>query len=169
MTNEEAIKTAIEFEKRVTAVYEQAAAAAGDDAGKKVFGALAEEEKGHVAYLEHKLKQLADTGAFTAEPLQTVVPAIEIINEGIGKMEKRVAPRDRSQELEFLRQALVAEQETSEFYERMVNDLDEAGKELFRHFLAIEQGHQIIVQAEIDALTGAGFWVDFQEFNLEAG
>ena len=36
-------------------------------------------------------------------------------------------------------------------------------------FLGIEQGHQAIVQAEIDALSGLGFWFDFQEFNLEAG
>ncbi len=169
MTNEEAIKTAIEFEKRVAAVYEQAADAAGDEAGKKVFSALAEEEQGHVDYLENKLAQLIDKGAFTAEPLKTVVPSADQINAGIGQMEKQVAPQDRSQELEYLRQALVAEQETSAFYERMVQELDGAGQDMFRHFVAIEQGHQIIVQAEIDALTGAGFWFDFQEFNLEAG
>ncbi len=169
MTNEEAIRTAIEFEKRVTAVYEKAAAATTDDAGRKVFGALAEEEQGHVAYLEHKLKQLADTGAFTAEPLETVVPSSEKIEEGIGRMEKQVAPGDRSEELEFLRQALEAEEETSAYYERMVAELDSAGRELFAHFLEIELGHKAIVQAEIDALTGMGFWFDFQEFNLEAG
>ena len=39
----------------------------------------------------------------------------------------------------------------------------------FGRFLEIEQGHQAIVRAEIDALTGMGFWFDFQEFDLEAG
>jgi len=169
MTNEEAIKTAIEFEKRVTAVYEKAAAATADEAGRKVFGALAEEEQGHVDYLEHKLVQLADTGAFTAEPLETVVPSGSKIEEGIGRMEKQVAQGDRSEELDFLSQALEAEEETSAFYERMVAELDPAGGELFAHFLEIEQGHKAIVQAEIDALTGMGFWFDFQEFNMEAG
>jgi hypothetical protein len=51
----------------------------------------------------------------------------------------------------------------------MVTELDAAGRELFSHFLEIEQGHQAIVQAEIDALTGLGFWFDFAEFKLEAG
>jgi len=169
MTNAEAIIVAIKFEKRVTTVYEKAAAACADEAGSRVFGALAEEEQGHVGYLEHKLSQLRETGAFTAEPLDTVVPTAEKIEEGIAAMEQQVAPKDRSQELELLRQALEAEVETSAFYERMVGELDEAGRELFARFLEIEQGHQAIVQAEIDALTGLGFWFDFQEFNLEAG
>lgn len=169
MTNEEAIRTAIEFEKRVTAVYEQAAAAATDDAGRRVFGALAEEELGHVAYLEHKLEDLTETGSFSAEPLETVVPSADTIAEGIGRMEKQVEPEDHTLELDFLRQALEAEVETSAFYERMVAELDKSGRELFAHFLEIEQGHRAIVQAEIDVLTGLGFWFDFQEFNLEAG
>lgn len=172
MTNEEAIRTAIEFEKRVTAVYEQAAAGSGDDAGRKVFSALAAEEQGHVAYLEHKLVQLAETGGFTAEPLQTVVPSSDRIAEGISRMKQQVAQTeatDRSQELAFLRQALEAEEETSAFYQRMVDELDAAGRELFANFLDIEQGHKLIVQSEIDALTGMGFWFDFAEFNLEAG
>lgn len=169
MTNEEAIRTAIEFEKRVTAVYEQAAAAASDEAGRKVFGALAEEEQGHVAYLEHKLVQLSETGELTADPMKTVVPPQDQIQVGIGRMEKQVEPTDHTQELEFLRQALEAEEETSAFYERMVGELDAAGQALFANFLDIERGHKAIVQAEIDALTGMGFWFDFQEFNLEAG
>lgn len=169
MTNAEAIQTAIEFEKRVTAVYERAAASSADEVGREVFDALAQEEQGHVAYLEHKLAQLAETGAFTAEPLDTVVPTAEKIEAGIAAMEQQVSPKDRTQELELLRQALEAEVETSAFYERMVGELDPAGRELFERFLEIEQGHQAIVQAEIDALTGLGFWFDFQEFNLEAG
>lgn len=40
---------------------------------------------------------------------------------------------------------------------------------MFRHFLEIEDGHTAIVQAEIDALEGNGFWFDFAEFDLEAG
>jgi hypothetical protein len=32
----------------------------------------------------------------------------------------------------------------------------------------IEAGHEAIVQAEIDALNGLGFWFDFTEFRLES-
>jgi len=38
---------------------------------------------------------------------------------------------------------------------------------LFARFLDIEDGHVILVQAEIDALVGHGHWFDFMEFNLE--
>jgi peptide deformylase len=39
---------------------------------------------------------------------------------------------------------------------------------MFARFLEIEEGHARIVQAEIDTLTGMGFWFDVQEFRLEA-
>jgi len=169
MTNEEAIRTAIELEQRIAAVYDQAAAACADDIGRRVFGALAAEERDHVAYLEQRLDQVAETGAFTVEPLETVVPPSERIEEGVRRMEQQVVPRDHGQEVDFLRQALEAEEETSGFYQRMVAELDPEGRELFERFVEIELGHKAIVQAEIDAVTGLGFWFDFQEFNLEAG
>ena len=46
-----------------------------------------------------------------------------------------------------------------------------AGEEraLFQRFLEIEDGHHAIVQAELDAVQGLGYWFDVQEFKLEAG
>ena len=40
-------------------------------------------------------------------------------------------------------------------------------QEMFRRFVEIEEGHQKIVQAEIDCVSGAGFWFDSMEFKLE--
>ena len=40
---------------------------------------------------------------------------------------------------------------------------------LFERFVAIEEGHQAIVQAEIDCVSGSGFWFDTSEINLEMG
>ena len=68
-----------------------------------------------------------------------------------------------------MRQSLDAELETAAFYLRMVSELDAAGRAFFARFVEIEQGHVAIVQAEIDAVTGLGFWFDVQEFRLEAG
>ncbi|MFH2006713.1 MAG: ferritin family protein [bacterium] len=169
MNLEQAIETAIEYETRVQGVYEGAAEQARDDVGRKVFAALAEEEAGHVLYLEHRLDEVRRSGAATPEPLGTVVPSPEAIAAGIAQLERQVAPHERGFELDLLRQALEAEIATSEFYERMVAELGSEGEALFGRFLEIEQGHQAIVQAEIDAVSGMGFWFDFQEFNLEAG
>jgi hypothetical protein len=49
----------------------------------------------------------------------------------------------------------------------MVTDLKDEERKLFNRFVEIEVGHEAIVQAEIDALTGLGFWFDYTEFRLE--
>jgi hypothetical protein len=41
------------------------------------------------------------------------------------------------------------------------------GQELFRRFVEIEEGHVAIVQAEMDLVSGTGFWFDTAEFSLE--
>ena len=51
---------------------------------------------------------------------------------------------------------------------KMVDELEGDGQRMFAHFVEIEKGHLDIVQAEIDAVTGIGYWYDFREFNLEA-
>jgi rubrerythrin len=72
-------------------------------------------------------------------------------------------------EVEYLRRALTAEKETSAFYRRMVSEMAEERKPLFARFLEIEEGHVAIVEAEIDAVSGAGFWFGIQEFDVEKG
>ena len=69
----------------------------------------------------------------------------------------------------MLEKALEVEQETSDFYKRMVLELPEEGQELFMRFVEIEEGHKAIVQAEIDSVIGLGYWFDMPEFNLASG
>lgn len=68
----------------------------------------------------------------------------------------------------MLNKALDVEIETSSFYKEMVDRLEDEPQKMFKRFLEIEEGHLALVQAEIDSITGTGFWFDFQEFNLEA-
>jgi len=166
---EQALKTAIEFENKVRDVYMEACEKASDDTGRKVFKALADEEQGHVDYLESRLAEWRRTGAIEVESLDTVVPSREHIERGVDAMEKSMTEHDRGEEIRMLQKALVAEIETANFYQRMVKELPEEHRPLFKRFLEIEEGHQLIVQTEIDQLLGTGFWFDFQEFNLEAG
>jgi hypothetical protein len=51
----------------------------------------------------------------------------------------------------------------------MVATLDADGKRLFERFVEIEEGHLAIVQAEMDLVTGSGYWFDTGEFRPEAG
>jgi rubrerythrin len=144
-------------------------AQAVDEVGRKVFKVLADEEQGHVAYLEAKLAALRKDGAIEPGGLRTAIPPKDAIAAGVRALERKLDAGARNPEVELLRRALAVEQETSAFYRKLVGELPAEGQAFFRGFVAIEEGHVAIVQAEIDALTGTGFWFDFQEFDLEAG
>jgi rubrerythrin len=171
MTLEEAIKTAIDFEIKVRDTYKEACESATDDKGRRIFQTLADEEQGHIDYLESRLGEWQKTGSITKEELTTVVPAAKVIEAGVLKLQDTVGGEPDAKytvELEMLKKALAAEIETGAFYKRMVDELDDEGQQLFARFLEIEDGHRAIVQAEIDSVTGTGFWFDFREFDLEA-
>lgn len=166
----EAIKTALEYENRVCEVYAEAVQRATDPKARKVFHTLSEEEKGHVAYLEHCLSQWENDGVLSDEHLETAVPAAEKIRMGVARLHEELGQGTlEGEEVEMLRRALEVEVETSAFYEKMVRVLDPEYRLFFRRFLEIEEGHKAIVQAEIDTVTGLGYWFDMQEFDLEAG
>jgi len=170
MNLEEAIKTALKFETMVRDTYRDSVDKISDPAGQRVFKTMAEEEQGHIDYLEAKLAEWRDTGKVTPESLATKVPTKERIDAGVKELKKPLEQAgDRAAELELLKKALAVEVETSNFYQKMVDELPDGERDLFTRFLEIEVGHQAIVQAEIDNVQGLGFWFDFQEFNLEAG
>jgi rubrerythrin len=165
----QAIKTALEYEGGVYRVYGAAMNRACDDAAKRVFKVLANEEMGHIAYLKSRLDEWQKTGRITLEKLETAIPEKAAIEKGLQRLRKTVKPKSSIQtaELQVLKKALEVEIQTSNFYEEMVGTLDGDGKKLFERFVDIEQGHQAIVQAEIDSVTGLGFWFDTEEFRLE--
>ncbi len=167
MTIEEAIKTGIEYEIAVEHVYAEAAKRFSDPVARKIFLVLADEERRHVEYLESRLEEWTETGKVTAERLGTAIPSTETIEAGLRKLSRRMAHQDYGDELTMLRKALELEQHATEFFKKMVSELKADEQKLFARFVEIEKGHEAIVQAEIDALRGLGFWFDFQEFKLE--
>ncbi len=168
MTIEEALRTSLEYEAKVKALYDDAVRKATDPMAKKVFGVLSKEEQWHLDYLHERLDELRSTGKISTGGLQTVIPSKQSIREGIEALKEKVEVGDRPAggELELFRAALAVENETSSFYKRMVSELGPEGKEFFARFVEIEEGHLAIVQAEIDAATGMGYWFDVREFDL---
>ena len=167
---ERAVRAAIDIETRVRDVYAEAVAAASDPVGRKVFQILADEEQGHLDYLERRLALLGETGELVPGEIVTAVPSRNEIEAGVSKLRGKLDRGGADEaEVALLRRALAVEQETSELYRRMVRELPAEGQAFFRGFVAIEEGHVAVVQAEIDSVTGMGFWFDFQEFDLEAG
>ncbi|MEA3408929.1 MAG: ferritin family protein [Candidatus Eisenbacteria bacterium] len=167
MTVEEAIKTSIEYEIRVRDVYVEAVREAQRPEGEKLFQLMADEEQRHVDYLKVKLDEWNSDGTVTSGGLTTAVPSGKVIEEGVGKLREKVGGKPGTVEIQWLRKAHGVERETSDFYKRMVDELPDAAKGLFRRFLEIEEGHLALVQAQIDYVTGTGYWFDVREFNLE--
>ena len=166
MTIEKAIQTAIELENEVRDVYRAAAQEAGDPVGKRVFTVMADEEQGHVDYLQSRLEEWRETGTVNPVALETAVPSREVIAEAADGVSESVSDVDHGFELKMLGKALEAERKTSGFYRKMVADLPAEGQKLFERFVEIEEGHLAIVQAEMDSVTGNGVWFDVLEVRL---
>jgi len=169
MTVEKAVRTAIEYETRVRDIYMESAKKFRDATARKIFTVLADEEQRHVDYLENRLDEWQKTGKITLERLESAIPDKDTIEKGVRTLKKRAAVQDYGDDLEIFKKALALEVETSNFYKEMVRELPPGDQPLFQRFVEIEEGHEAIVQAEIDAVTGLGFWFDFMEFDLEAG
>jgi rubrerythrin len=169
---EHAITTAIKYETRVHAVYREAAESAEHPVARRVFSTLCEEEKGHITYLRRRLEEWRENGTINVYDIDGQLGPRSSVEAGAARLRETLAggsPGGTGAELESLRKALKAERETSDFYKQMVAALDADGKKLFERFVEIEEGHLAIVQAEMDLVTGSGFWFDTADFSPEAG
>lgn len=169
MTVEEALKTALEYEEKVRDIYFENAKKFRNATAQKIFTVLGDEEQKHVDYLESRIEEWEKDGKITLESIDTIVPNKDVIAANVKKLEKRADKQDFGEEIEIFKKALDLEVETSNFYKRMVSELPPEDQPLFKKFVEIEEGHEMIVQAEIDAAQGLGVWFDFMEFDLEAG
>jgi rubrerythrin len=169
MKLQNAIKTALEYEVGVHKIYLEAMNKTENEAAKRIFKVLCEEEMGHLKYLQERLEEWQKTGKIKVKKLETSMPALEAIENSLRDLQKTVKPKRTRQilELELLKKALEAEIKTSNFYKEMVAKLDGEGQELFKRFVEIEEGHEAIVRAEINAVGNWGFWFDTPEFRLE--
>jgi rubrerythrin len=169
MNLEEAIKTAIEYENRVHATYKEAEERANDPVGKRVFGVLAKEELGHIEYLEHCLAGWQRDGKLTVQTLDTAIPPRDKIDAGAELLKERLGEKKSGStvEIELLQRAIDVETETSSFYKKMVSELSDEGQQLFARFVEIEEGHLAIVKAEMDSVSGVGYWFDMPEWQFQ--
>ncbi len=166
MTIEEAIKTAIAYEGKIRDLYRQAANKTKDPVATRIFNALGDDEEGHIAYLNDRLRQWRQTGRITAEKLEAGIPSREVIDREIDKLKPRLSRDDQKSEKQMFSKALHLEVETSRFYERMVAEMTDEGRKMFARFVEIENGHIDMVQAELDYISGTGYWFDFKEFDM---
>ena len=169
MKLDDAIRVALEYETGVHKAYREAMDKTADPEAKRIFSVLADEELGHLKYLQERLEEWQTSGKITVKKLATSIPSREAITKSLQDLRKTVKPKPTRQvaELELLKKALQAEIKTSIFYKDMVSKLNGEGQELFKRFVEIEEGHEAIVEAEIDSVTNCGMWFGIPEFRLE--
>lgn len=165
---EEAILTAIDYEEKIRDLYEEAAGRIDDPLGKKALLLLKEDEQSHVDYLNASLNEWKETGTLSGKKLDSVVPSKDRMEAGLKRVEKRLIKKHGGPEKEILTRALSAEIETSRFYRKMVDEMDDEFKPLFRQFLKIEDNHIAYVRVELDFVSSSGYWFDHEEFDMEA-
>lgn len=167
MRLDEAILTAIEYETRVRDHYLNSADKIRNSAGRRVFELLASEEQGHVDYLLARLGQWRRDGTVGMFSLTSALPNGDELKKALKTVE-HLEPQDiLDDERQVLDVALNLEKETSDYYRRLIGQVESPAREMFQRFLEIEDGHVAMVQAEIDYLSDNGFWFDFTEFNME--
>ncbi len=167
MTIEEAIKTAIEYEIRIRDIYLEAVAAVDDEAGKRIFETLGQDEQHHIDYLEHKLEQFQKTGAIEPAQLESAIPDRVSIDREAARVRSLATKEFLGIKQQMLSKALQVEIETSAFYQKLVHELPSEARRLFERFLEIENNHVRAVQFELDYMSKTGYWFDFKEFDME--
>lgn len=163
----EALASAIAFEHRVRDHYAECSRKTTDPLGKRIFATMAREEQEHVAYLETRKADWLARGAIAPAQPPTGLPSSAWLNHATEKIAASGlspvgSPGNHAiPELAFLREALELERQTAALYEDLVNQLLPSYQELFKRFMDIEDGHILLIQAEIEALVGHGRWFDF--------
>ena len=167
MTIEEAIKTALEYETRIRDIYQEAAENVSDPAGRRILTMLRDDEENHIAYLRSRLELWEKTGTLSPKKLESIIPPAHVIERGTKKVADLMPRQLIAGEQDILSRALKAEIETSRFYRQMVNEMSGDIKQMFSHFLEIEENHIAAVQFELDYVMKSGYWFDFKEFDME--
>lgn len=166
MNLQQAIVVALDFEKKVRDHYLRGATDIADSQGRRVFATLGKEEQRHVDYLDRCIAEWKKTGKVPSVPLKSVLPeGVRWIEEEKKKLftrkDERVATKT---DLDALKTALQYEKEADAFYHKLVSELPKGEQPLFDNFLGIEDGHLALLQAQLDAVQGKGFWFDISEF-----
>ena len=167
MQIEEALKTAIEYESELRDIYFEAAEAEDNEKGRQFFQSMGKDEQGHLDYLKDRLKQWQDTGKISAEKLKSALPACEELERQAVGVKSLAEKGSRGLKSQMLSRALKMEIKTSEFYQRMVDEMPAEAQKMFERFLEMENNHIRTIQFEMDYISKTGYWFDVKEFDME--
>lgn len=167
MDSIEILTTALKYEIKIRDLYREADSIVDDERGKAIFRALADDEQGHVDFLEYSIAQLKANDTVDPEKLQTNIPTKTDIEANIEKMRAKIPEQMLGDIKTVLNSALQMEIETSSFYRDARDKSEGEIREILERFLEIEENHVDVVQIELDHAMNSGFWFNFMEVSLE--
>ena len=159
--------TAMHYEEKIRDLYREAAKTVDDERGKAIFSALADDEQGHIDFLEYSLTQLKAKQAINIEKLTSNIPDKGSIEPKIDQMKARIPEQMLGDIKTVLNSALKMEKETSDYYRKASQQTEGDIKAIMEKFLEIEVRHEDVVQIELDHASHNGMWFNFMEVNLE--
>jgi rubrerythrin len=167
MRLEQAVQSAISLEGKIRDLYINAYKECKDEAGKRFFAMLRDDEQYHMDYLEDRLGELKERGEMQHPDIKTRVPSAAEVESCVADAETHLSVEDRGVLQQMLSNALRVEVRTSEFYAKMVADNAGDVQGMFARFLEIENSHIAAVQAELDYVMNTGYWFGIKEFDME--
>lgn len=159
---EKAIKTSIEFEKKVKDLYGEAIQQAHSLQAKRFYKMLADDEESHLQYLYACLKEWSQNGTIQLSSLVSAIPSQDAIRKSIRESKNQLTVDKQKvveSEMDILRKIPKAEMETARFYKEIIGQLREKDLPLFQQFLRIEEGHERYVDSQIKSLRENGMWL----------
>ena len=167
MQIEEALKTAIEYESELRDIYFEAAEAEDNEKGRQFFQSMGKDEQGHLDYLKDRLKQWQDTGKISSEKLKSALPTRKELERQAAGVKSLAGKGSHGLKSQMLSRALKMEIKTSEFYQKMVDEMPAEAQKMFERFLEMENNHIRTIQFELDYISKTGYWFDVKEFDME--
>lgn len=158
------VEIALKMETDAVKFYTESAEKVSHPVGKKMFLAIAEDEKNHIKMIEEVLRGLELT-IREAQPIKTVKTIFEELKD---KMIERV--QAASDDLEAFRIAMEMEKEGIDFYNKIINEVNtEKERKLFERLIFEEEQHHKIFSETYNFLKDTGNWFMWKEFSIVEG
>jgi rubrerythrin len=156
----------IESEKTGLVSYLGFARNTKDLTGKNMFIRLAMDEFDHMVVLERQKDRLLEGKNWVKAEISR--SEIEEIVPRLSQREVRTRGEEGQNELSALHTALELEERGIQFYERQAGAASSPdAKAMFERLAEMERAHFELIQAQIDYITGTGYWFGIREFSPE--
>ncbi len=161
-----ALRTAIEGEKKSLLNYLDYALNTDDYRAKDMFVLLALDEFNHFEILSSELNSVKETGEFinpmfSPSDIARIIPSLKKIN-------KRIHETKNFSEKQAIEIALNLEDEARKFYlEQAQKSDDRYAKEMWFKLAEMEESHYQLLMSQTYHLRETGYWLNIKEFSLE--